>query len=385
MAPKKDSKKRPKKPQFEVGERVLCYHGSLLYEAECVKVSVKYRKVKYLIHYPGGNEKGVVVRTRLSEKLAKMRSEVAQFPTEDDFGSKDVICLTTGWDDEWVPESRLLKYSEANLQKQKELFQAHQEMYAKKEKGGASGKTSESPKKKPVERVETPSVSTQAESGGSRSRDEASTSDQPPRWRRKPLESSEGGGAQQRQVRRHDFKINIPQELKPWLVNDWNLITVQKKLFSLPARKNVESILEDYELYEKTYATTEDKIYAVPEIVAGIRAYFNLMLSSHLLYKFEKPQHAAIVASNPTVLVSQVYGAPHLLRLFVKIGDMLSYAFFDSHSTNLLLRYLHDFVKYLADNSAALFSSDDYELASPEYLLKAAEDAEPTSTAGSSK
>ncbi|KAL3185232.1 hypothetical protein MRX96_031104 [Rhipicephalus microplus] len=73
------------KARFQDGEKVLCFHGPLLYEAKCIKAQVKDKQTKYFIHYSGWNK---------------------------------------NWD-EWVPESRVLKFNDVNLQKQKELEKAH--------------------------------------------------------------------------------------------------------------------------------------------------------------------------------------------------------------------------------------------------------------------
>lgn len=76
----------PPKCKFQEGEKVLCFHGPLIYEAKCLKSSItKEKQIKYFIHYAGWNK---------------------------------------NWD-EWVPESRVLKYNEANVQRQREVQRAH--------------------------------------------------------------------------------------------------------------------------------------------------------------------------------------------------------------------------------------------------------------------
>uniref|UniRef100_A0A8B9Y1V3 Mortality factor 4 like 1 n=1 Tax=Bos mutus grunniens TaxID=30521 RepID=A0A8B9Y1V3_BOSMU len=334
MAPKQDPK-----PKFQEGERVLCFHGPLLYEAKCVKVAIKDKQVKYFIHYSGWNKKSAV-RPRRSEKTLKTREDiVALFPVPEGAPSVHHPFLTSSWD-EWVPESRVLKYVDTNLQKQRELQKANQKTKKNKQKtpgNGDGGSTSETP--------------------------------QPPRKKRARVDPTVEN--EETFMSRVEVKVKIPEELKPWLVDDWDLITRQKQLFYLPAKKNVDSILEDYANYKKSRGNTDNKEYAVNEVVAGIKEYFNVMLGTQLLYKFERPQYAEILADHPDAPMSQVYEAPHLLRLFVRIGAMLAYTPLDEKSLALLLNYLHDFLKYLAKNSATLFSASDYEVAPPEYHRKA--------------
>lgn len=74
------------KTKFTESERVLCFHGPLIYEAKCLKVQAKDKQIKYFIHYAGWNK---------------------------------------NWD-EWVPESRVLKLNDANISRQKDLQKAHE-------------------------------------------------------------------------------------------------------------------------------------------------------------------------------------------------------------------------------------------------------------------
>ncbi|XP_049580116.1 mortality factor 4-like protein 1 isoform X1 [Syngnathus scovelli] len=338
MAPKQDPK-----PKFQEGERVLCFHGPLLYEAKCVKINVKEKQIKYFIHYSGWNK---------------------------------------NWD-EWVPESRVLKYVDSNLQKQKELQKANQDHYVEGRMRGAA------PNKKIPATSQKNDVKTKKNKqkidskwqngrllrwikmapGPGEGPSSVSDPTHPPRKKRARVDPTVE--SEETFINRVEVKVKIPEELKPWLVDDWDLITRQKQLFHLPAKKNVDTVLEDYANYKKSRGTSDSKEFAVSEVVAGVREYFNVMLGTQLLYKFERPQYADILANHPDTSMSQIYGAPHLLRLFVRIGAMLAYTPLDEKSLALLLTYLQDFLKYLVKNSATLFSASDYEVAPPEYHRKA--------------
>ena len=52
--------------------------------------------------------------------------------------------------------------------------------------------------------------------------------------------------------------------------------------------------------------------------MAGLKEYFNVMLGTQLLYKFERLHYADILKENPDKQMSSVYGFIHLTRLFGK-------------------------------------------------------------------
>ena len=46
----------PMKAKFADNEKLLCYHGPLLYEAKCVKSKKDGNSFSYFIHYQGWNK-----------------------------------------------------------------------------------------------------------------------------------------------------------------------------------------------------------------------------------------------------------------------------------------------------------------------------------------
>ncbi|XP_015765728.1 PREDICTED: mortality factor 4-like protein 1 [Acropora digitifera] len=301
----------PPKLKFGEGERILCYHGPLIYEAKCMKGQLKDKVTKYLIHYNGWNK---------------------------------------NWD-EWVPENRVLKFNEANLQKQRELRE--QNLKSKKSRKRtdkiAQGESDKSNLKRVSEAAAEVTV--------------------PARKKRSRITNAVEN--EENFVSRVDVKIAIPDDLKQWLIDDWDLITRQKQLVPIPRKKNITEILDEY--IKSRAANPDDglKPGVVQEVADGIQEYFNVMLGTQLLYKFERTQYGDVLVDHPNLPMSHLYGAEHLLRLFVKLGNALSFSSLDEKSVNFVVTHIQDFLEYMSRNADSLFSTD-YETATPEYIRRAA-------------
>jgi len=381
----------PAKPKFQEGEKVLCYHGPLLYEAKCVLVEMRDGKLQHRIHYNGWNK---------------------------------------NWD-EWVQETRMVKLNEAGIQKQRELLKNHgalqkktktakklekellkQEKNKNKEKEKEAGKQKEKAsakekkeKEKPDKKVkkeeekkekERPSTPLQSagdkrkDRGDQKNKDDAeknSTTSVSTSSINSSLDTSisqlQGGEPKRKRARldnavesedtylsKIEVKIKIPDDLKPVLVDDWDLITRQKMLVSLPCKMTVDDIIEDY-IKNKTTKNSLANKDAMIETMSGCKDYFNVMLGTQLLYKFERPQYGEIKTEHPDKPMSSIYGPIHFLRLFVRLGAMLAYTSLDERTVHILLNHIHDFLKYLSKNGPTYFKIQHYEIAPPDYHRKA--------------
>ncbi|KAM3758148.1 hypothetical protein ACB098_01G021100 [Castanea mollissima] len=124
------------------------------------------------------------------------------------------------------------------------------------------------------------------------------------------------------------------------------------KLVKLPRAPNVDEILKKY----LGYRLKKDNSIAdsVGEILKGLRCYFNKALPAMLLYKSERRQYNEAISVGPP---STVYGAEHLLRLFVKFPELLYYAKIEEETLMELQQELVEFLKFLQKHRSAFFLS----------------------------
>ena len=269
-------------PKFTADEKVLCYHGPLLYEAKILKHKKEGGSYNYFVHYQGWNR---------------------------------------NWD-EWVAETRIMKQVAENFEKQKKLLATHMAQTKAKKKAAKAEKAG--PKK----------VSKGGSDSGSNSRASTPVSDRPTLRPSKrsladdemstsskdeeisnssttPVTTKDGAMTRKKGKKEESIDdpsetilsddvldnkhcIDIPEELKYVLVNDWDLVVHQKQLFKLPAKVTVNNIIEQYLDHLKRQELSDAGRGVAAEVIQGIGEYFNVSLGSQLLYNIEKLQYKEV-------------------------------------------------------------------------------------------
>ncbi|EIW52852.1 MRG-domain-containing protein [Trametes versicolor FP-101664 SS1] len=307
---------------FTVNERVLCYHGPLIYEAKVLKTETWDASntqsgvvgPHYYVHYKGWKQT---------------------------------------WD-EWVDASRLLKFNETNIGLQKALQSQSQAAQA------ASASSSKAAK---------------AQSG----KDVAGASGRGGLGGRKDgARGTKRGRDEDEGTRKPEMKLNVPETLKVLLVDDWEAVTKNNQLVGLPRKPSTIDVLEDFKqhvLAQGASTQLKDPKILLPTIIAGLQTYFDRALGANLLYRFERPQYAEIrkkYVTGPTVVVGQekemsaIYGAEHFLRMLVSLPQMVASSSMDGESVGLLREYVNELLQWMADEKARIFAPE-YESASIAY------------------
>ncbi|KAG1774547.1 MRG-domain-containing protein [Suillus placidus] len=306
---------------FAVGERILCYHGPLVYEAKILKAetwdetNTKLSTVgpHFFVHYKGWKQT---------------------------------------WD-EWVPITRLLKFNDTNVQLQKALMA----------QASAAASTSGSSSKGKAH-------------GGGMMKDGSSS--RGGGLGRKDGRGTKRGREEDDSSRKPEMKLNVPEVLKVLLVDDWEAITKNSQLVCVPRSPTVVEILQEFKDYViglgKSTTLREPEL-VLPTITSGLQVYFDRSLGANLLYRFERPQYAEIrkqYVTGPKVQVGQekdmsaIYGAEHLLRMLVSLPQMVASSTMDAESVGLVRDYVNELLTFMVNDRSRLFLTE-YESSSLQY------------------
>ncbi|KAG2196903.1 hypothetical protein INT47_005127 [Mucor saturninus] len=270
---------KDEKFNFERDERVLCYHGPFIYEAKILKREKREdnEQEEYFVHYKGWKQT---------------------------------------WD-EWVSEDRVLKYTDDNLQKQRQL----KEMNSKRKPSRASSTVANA----------------------------ALIHDTESRSRKRHRDSSIDKARLEEETKKPEFKLIIPDTLKGLLVDDWENVTKNRQLLNLPREVTVDHILDSF----KDQYHSKDEM--LDEFIQGIQLYFNKLLSTSLLYRMERKQYDEVCVDKEP---SSTYGIEHLLRLFVEIPILVSQTNIDADTSTELKEKFEDLLRFIQDHEKEYFTND---------------------------
>jgi len=118
---------KPAPPTHDINDKVLCFHGPLLYEAKVLQIKTEdaSKPPTYKVHYKGW-------KSRFNHFLMPSSSPYAAwFRRCMDW--RILFFHKCSWD-EWVPQDRVLKWSDENLKTQKRLKEEHAPPKKKMEK-----------------------------------------------------------------------------------------------------------------------------------------------------------------------------------------------------------------------------------------------------------
>eukprot|EP00941_MAST-03F_sp_MAST-3F-sp1_P003862 g3862.t1 len=248
-----------------------------------------------------------------------------------------------GWKkkwDEWVPGKDVLAFTEANKKKAKQLQDARKMGKAKENDKRKSNNVLEKKKKKKKKT-----------------------------YGERELEDEDADEA--------EVRIPLTFTLKKQLVVDWERIVSKKRTIPLPRTPTVLEILDQFKDAKKKLNLGAISENAIELLCSGIAQYFDQALPRLLLYRFERPQYNTFFnpkdetfrnESTPNLRPSEFYGAEHLLRLFVKLPQLLVQTGMSSSDMENVQSKIVELAKYMAlSKNYNKFFLKEYDDTTEEY------------------
>ncbi|ANB11976.1 Eaf3p [Sugiyamaella lignohabitans] len=334
------------------GTKCLAFHGPLLYEAKIIK---SYNPAVKQAMSRAPPSEGGEKKADISDLPSEFKEKVAYFVHYKGWKST--------WD-EWIAADRVLQWNEENLRTQKELKQA-----------ALAAVNQNKTKKTAASSSSTAGAATNGVSGSLAGETSSKRKDAPKEesglsFSRSHKRSRPSGQddleREEDFIKRLEINIMVPDSLKSLLVDDWEYITKEHQLLSLPQKPNVVEILKKYRDSKPKMRVGSSEAEILDEVISGLKLYFDRSLGNMLLYRFERQQYLEIRKAHPDKEMSELYGAQHLLRLFVSLPNLIALTNMDPQGVSVLKDHLEDCLQFLAKNRDQLFTKA-YENTSQRY------------------
>lgn len=150
------------------------------------------------------------------------------------------------------------------------------------------------------------------------------------------------------------LELDLPPLLKKQLLEDYACIVEQGKRLPLPRNPSVEQVLQRYVVDAQQHRGSSE---GEEELALGLRTYFDKALQVVLLYRGEREQAVEALADGR--VASCVYGAEHLLRLFIKLPELMAVAVATEQQAANVSVMVQDLMVWMSDNASSLFMSRD--------------------------
>ncbi|KAL1958135.1 hypothetical protein VTO42DRAFT_4990 [Malbranchea cinnamomea] len=295
----------PERPLYQKDEVVLCYHGDILYEAKILDI----RKT---------DNKKSPFEYRVHYK-----------------GWKNT------WDD-WVVAERLRKNTEDNRELAATLRREAEALMRNRAKTSA--------KKRGLEAVSRNSEDRQSTSGKGTKRSKDNEIEKEDQFHARP-----------------SVRIVLPDTLRALLVDDWENITKNLQIVSLPAAVSVNKLLKMYMDDEKPNRKSVTEVDILEEVVAGLKEYFEKAVGRILLYLHEREQYRYYrnkidKGQGPFkgMTMCDLYGAEHMARLLAVMPELLAQTNMSVQATNRAREELTKFSIWMSKNAEKLFANKYY-------------------------
>lgn len=295
---------------FAVGERILCYHGPLIYEAKILKVqameSPTFTGIHYFVHYKGWKQT---------------------------------------WD-EWVPLGRALRYTEENLAKQKAL-----------QKTNTTVNQATANKAKTRDGASAPGPSRAARKDGTRGTKRGRDDDESTRKPEMKLTVPEPLKAtlvdDWEAVTKNNQLVDLPRN--PNVVQILALFEKHVLKTRPPELRQPEVLIHTIISGLQVYF---DRSLGSQLLYRFERPQYAVVRQTYVT--------GADVDVSKIPEMSAIYGAEHLLRMLVSLPQMVAASPLDAESVGLIRDYVNELLNFLAANKEDVFLLE-YQPASLQY------------------